>query len=259
MCVMVAAAAGAQNPEVVPAGSQVGSDVWLQIADVTEVGRPRVFDELVVFTYRPSEYTRYVAAAFEHERFQRLHVFSVRQRENRPDLFYLALPVSPTRESLRYRLIVDGVWIVDPNAPQTVTDDRGVTLGRVELREPPPYRQPSPVVHPDGTVTFYFSFDIRISPTLETVREERVSVRAFSDPRVYVVGTFNEWSPFADRLSGPDADGFYTIRTSVSEGTHHYYFLIEGNRILDPLNPQRAADLQTGTFVSRVQVNYPRD
>ncbi|MCG8480304.1 MAG: hypothetical protein MI724_14510, partial [Spirochaetales bacterium] len=131
---------------------------------------------------------------------------------------------------------------------------RFVAVGRVGLREQPPYRQQSPIVHGDGTVTFMFSFDLRVSPTVETVDGRQLSVRSIRDPRINLVGTFNGWDPFMHRLVGPDENGFYSLRIPVSEGSHYYYFVINGHRVLDSLNRERARDLQTDALTNLVVV-----
>lgn len=237
-----------------PAADAADSDTWLQVSGITEAGPPRVYDDLVVFSFQPPEFARYVAAAFAHEGFRELHVFSIRTLADGSDLFYLAYPVEITRSQLDYRIVVDGVWMVDPNAPQRYRDDRGVEIGRVALRERPVYRTPSPVINGNGTTTFLFSFDIRIAATLQTIDQRRLSVQAFEDPEIYIVGTFNGWDPYADRLSGPDENGFYRVTRPVPPGEHYYYFLVDGHRVLDPLNDAEGRDLQTGTLVSRMVV-----
>ena len=116
------------------------------------------------------------------------------------------------------------------------------------------HERQSPQIHADGTVTFYFSLNPRVAPTLETVDARQLRISSFNEPRVSVVGTFNGWDPYMNRLRGPDTDGFYSIRLSVPRGPHYYYFMIDGQRVLDPLNSLRGRDLQTGTLVSRMTV-----
>jgi hypothetical protein len=253
VCIGAAPLFGQQQTEP-PVRSDLDTDTWLQVSGITEPGAPRVFDDLVVFTYQSSGFTRHVAAAFAHEGYRELHTFSVRKLADGEDLFYLPYPVDIDQERLDYRIVVDGVWMKDPNAPQTFTDSRGVEIGRVALRERPPYRTPSPVRNNDGTVTFRFAFDVRISATLETINRERISPDTFQDPEIYVVGTFNGWDPYAHRLSGPDEDGFYSTTIPVSAGNHFYYFLVNGRRVLDPLNRSQGRDLQTDTRVSHLEV-----
>lgn len=238
-----------------PEEGRVSTATFLAVSGITEAGPPRVFDDVVVFTYEQRDFARYVAIAFEHENYQHRHVFTARRRDDRPDLYYLVYPVDVERDSVSYRLIVDGVWLTDPHAPQVTRDRNGVTVGSVELNEPPPYERTSPRIHEDGSVTFYFALDSRVSPTLETVDARQLSISSFREPRISVVGTFNGWDPYLHRLSGPGPDGFYSVRLPVPAGPHYYYFMVDGQRVLDPLNERRARDLQTDTFVSRIHVN----
>ena len=254
MSTLFTSLADAQQTDRSPETVTFGADRWLEVAGITEAQAPRVFDDLVVFSFEQPRYARYVAAAFAHEGYRELHVFSARRREGRGDLFYLAYPVDPEWSRLEYRLVVDGVWLVDPHSPEVIRDDRGVEVGRVSLRVPPPYRQQSPIVHGDGTVTFMFSFDIRVSPTVETVDGRQLSVTSIRDPRINLVGTFNGWDPFMHRLTGPDENGFYSLRLPVSEGSHYYYFMINGHRVLDSFNRERARDLQTDALTNMVVV-----
>jgi hypothetical protein len=242
---------GQERDDLPRRGAAADTDTWLQVSSITRSGPPRVFDDLVVLSYQSEGFVRYVAAAFAHEGYQELHVFSARALADGSDLFYLPYPVDAGQDSLEYRIVVDGVWIVDPHAPEVLRDERGVAIGKVALREPPPYEVASPRINPDGTATFSFAFDPRIAATLQTTNQQRLTMDSFDSPRISLVGTFNGWDPFAHRLSGPDADGFYSITIPVAPGEHYYYFLIDGRRILDPLNRDHGRDLQTGARLSR--------
>lgn len=242
-------------PAIAGAQDLSSTDVYMRIAGISEAGPPRVMDDLVVFTYEQQGYARYVAAAFGHENFETKHVFMARRRDGRPDLFYLAFPVDVGLERLEYRLIVDGVWLTDPFAPDYRRDSRGITLGIVELPEIPPYRERSPVFHRDGTVTFRFSSDIRISAVLETVHQRQVSAADLDQSRITLMGSFNGWDPFMYRLEpDPTREGFFSVRIPLQPGTHHYYFFVDGERVLDPFNRERSRDNRTGALVSTITV-----
>lgn len=235
--------------------SSLPPDAFFQIASITEAGPPRVFDEMVVFTWEGTGFTRYVAAAFAHEGYQTLHRFVVRTREGRDDLFLLVYPISPGMQELEYRLIVDGVWMVDPTAPRVRRDRHGVSIGSVTLREAPPYRVSSPRINNDGTVTFFFTLDLRVTGSLDTVDQRQVSVERFRNPRINIVGSFNGWDPFMHRLRpSPGRDLFWEVTVPVPPGDHHYYFLVDGERILDPFNLNFSRDRQTNGVVSSFRV-----
>ena len=106
----------------------------------------------------------------------------------------------------------------------TARGARGGDVGMQEIafwRVPPHVNESIPpdtawgtTVHDDGTVTF----------TLHAPGKLFVSL----------VGSFNEWNPFADMMKS-SPDGTWWIRRPVPKGVHEYQFCIEGrNYIADP-------------------------
>jgi len=45
---------------------------------------------------------------------------------------------------------------------------------------------------------------------------------------VYLAGSFNKWAPAAERMSGPDKEGWYTMTRVLPEGRHEYKFVLDG-------------------------------
>lgn len=232
------------------------TETFLALAGITQAGRPVVLDELVVFTFEQPRYARYVAVAFGHEQYRELHILQARRRAEQNDLYYLAFPYPRGVTTLEYRFVVDGVWIADPNAPEVRRDAAGVAIGIVRLPPEEPHRWSSPQIHGDGTATFYFSFDIRLTATLETASGDHIGSRSFVRPEIALVGSFNGWDPFGHQLQPlPEHPEVYSVRVPVPRGVHQYYFLIDGVRILDPYNLQRAVDRRNGFRVSTVRVD----
>ena len=58
--------------------------------------------------------------------------------------------------------------------------------------------------------------------------------------RVYVVGDFNGWNPTMDRLI--EIEGRFEIRLYLVPGRYRYRFIVDGDSIPDPDNPNRDAD-----------------
>ncbi len=231
------------------------TDTFLAISGITEAGAPRVVDELLVFTYEPSEFARHVAVAFAHEGYRRLHTFAARERENLQDLFYLTwLPPTELTE-VEYRYVVDGAWIVDPKAAETRTDRYGVRRGVVRLQTPAPHRWELPRINGDGTATFGLYFDVRVAAAFDTVDGRYVSVEQFSMPRVNLVSNRNAWDPFAHQMvESREYPGLYTATVPVRPGSFHYYYMVDGERILDPYNRNTARNLDDGYLVSLLEV-----
>ena len=73
-----------------------------------------------------------------------------------------------------------------------------------------------------------------------TVSEDGVVFRLkYPEARqVAIVGSFNHWDKEKDALSGPDADGVWSITLPMKDGRYEYLFLINGEKwLLDPAVP----------------------
>lgn len=60
--------------------------------------------------------------------------------------------------------------------------------------------------------------------------------------QVFVAGSFNGWSGSASPLSDPDGDGVYTRVERLLPGKYFYKFVVDGNWIKDPDNPNFTQD-----------------
>lgn len=250
----IAARSGAQEIS----GVVYPPDVFQEVALLQEARPPIVLQDHVILTYRSNRYVRYVAAAFAHEDFKELHVFAARpdpDTDPADELLFLVYPVDPEMRELRYRLVVDGIWMADPNAGDTVYDQRGIPISRVTLMERPIREFTSPHVRDDGTVEFRFAYDFRVTDSVETLDGRRISIADLSRSAPMVVADFNGWDPFVDRMGPlPESGDLYRFEVSLRPGTYYYYYLVGGERILDPTNPDTAYDTQINAVVSRLIV-----
>lgn len=191
--------------------------IHLYITELTDGAPPALFEDSIVLSYRPSYPVRFVAAAFSHENYARLHPYSY----NENGVFVLTIPIPKEAGTIRYRIVVDGLWMPDPNANITVRDDSGLTLSaitvppRIERRE-----AISPEILPDGSVRFTFRGD--------------------TGSRVMLAGDFNGWDPYMHRLD-EHSPGRYEITLKMQPGQYRYYFFYQGVRLTDPLNDRRIA------------------
>jgi hypothetical protein len=213
---------------------------------LTTPGRPEILDEGVLFT-APSTY-RTVGIAFAHEGFAKIYRFEklmkVRQDPEAADpkkgdadlyqdsgiLFY-AYPLPRDRRELEYRLIIDGLWTVDPFNPLRRMDEHsGIYRSVVFL--PETKRIPDALDNPPGTL--------------------RISYQAPSGGLVTVAGDFNGWDPFMYELR-ETAPGFYSLVLPLPPGTYHYLIYHQGQSFPDPNNPNKVYN-RSGLAVSEAVI-----
>ena len=75
-------------------------------------------------------------------------------------------------------------------------------------------------------------------------RGHRVRFTYHGEPglRVYLAGDFNGWNPEGKQLLDTEESGTYTVRCLILPGRHEYKFVVNGEWILDPSNPQHACN-----------------
>ena len=203
------------------------------LLSIKEPGMPVIHENTVIFTADSA--LRRVGVAFAHENFINVHWFKLLLIPN-DYLNPVMLPgeklPSPHKDSgiqfhvhqipenikdLEYRMIINGLWTVDPSNSQTRRDPvSGLSLSVLNM----PLRQvkPNPLNGlPDGLL---FTFN---APPGESVT---------------VAGNFNSWDPFMYELKEGPA-GLYSILIPLPPGSYQYVFFHRGERHIDPNNSNR--------------------
>ena len=75
---------------------------------------------------------------------------------------------------------------------------------------------------------------------MENTASQRVEVVIFTlaapaKSEVFVAGTFNKWSPHADRLTDKGG-GVFSKTLHIPRGRHEYKFIVNGQWFTDPKN-----------------------
>jgi len=171
---------------------------------------------------------RHVALAFAHENYAVQHTFS----KNSFGVFYymwdlqrdIQVKLGRSGNKLVYRLIVDGVWMADPVNELKESRVNGSVLSYVDLASAPSL----PLLSPE----FGASVGKTTSVTLR--------VRAAPGAEVFVAGTFNNFEPYLHVMQESFSDqGLYSIDLRLLKGQYFYYFVVNGESVLDSLNPVR--------------------
>lgn len=206
-------------------------NIYLEIRQTKAAKPPYFLGKNLVLSFSSEQQIRFVGAGFAHENFSRIHRFV--KNENNVFMLIYPLPENKELDELRYRLVVDSLWMPDPENDKSVADANGLKLSSVSVPRRFTRVTTSPFVLTDGRVKFIY--------------------RGPPNRNVYLVGDFNNWDPFMHKMR-KNEKGVYEITVWLTPGNHYYYFLSNGIRVLDPLNQDRGADFE-GNIVSRF--TYP--
>jgi hypothetical protein len=67
---------------------------------------------------------------------------------------------------------------------------------------------------------------------------------------VSLAGTFNQWKPDVNPMSGPDSSGQWRLEMTLPAGVHEYKFVVDGDKWLaDPTNMRRAGEHQNSVLI----------
>ncbi|MEJ2665413.1 MAG: hypothetical protein P8107_15470 [Spirochaetia bacterium] len=193
------------------------TSLYLYVQEIGKAGPPQVYDDSVIFTYQATGKVYYVGARFAHENYTTLHKYV----KNAKNLFVLVMPIPEDVTQLKYRIVVDGLWMKDPFNEATKEDELGIEYSLVMLPQKHMKYITSPEILPNGMVKF--------------------TLKARAGSSVFIAGDFNNWDPFTNMMQ-EETEGLYTISLKLYPGRHYYYFLINGKRMIDPYNTQVFAD-----------------
>ena len=147
-------------------------------------------------------------------------------------IWYYFLEAAGRGNEVKYKYLVDGIWIADPLNPDRIDDRMGSYLSLVE-----------PPAKPEGK---HVSWRHAGRDGIE-FRLYRPGARFVS-----IVGDFNNWNPEDDLLEkGPD--GVWRLRKRLLPGLYRYSFIIDGEWHPDIYNP-RSGSGANGMVCSIIEI-----
>jgi hypothetical protein len=207
-------------------------EVVSQLLSIRRPSAPVIVENYVIFTADSA--LRRVGVAFAHENFANIYWFRqlVIPQDRLNDQFdpltssgtymdsglqFHVYQIPMNLRELEYRLVVNGLWTVDPLNPQSRRDPvSGLTMSVLSL----PYRRVTP--DPLNGLPEGLNFSFRGPP----------------GEIVTVAGSFNGWDPFMYQLR-EYPEGVYSLTIPLPPGTYQYVFYHRGQRYVDPYNPRR--------------------
>lgn len=187
--------------------------------DIGEPKGPVITDDYIIFTC-DSKY-RYAGIAFDFENYTEVHPFQVLTHTDENDvktrkfLFYV-YKRQHKFTTVKYRLILDGLWTTDPLNPVQEYDD-SVNLCFSVIDDP-------------ESVRIY---------TAET-SDDSVHFIYKGEPHqtVHLAGTFTNWDPWIYELQ-ETKPGLYELKLPLTTGEYYYNYYIGLTPVLDNTNPNK--------------------
>lgn len=195
---------------------------------------PIITDEYIIFT-APTNH-RFVGIAFDFENYQVIHPFQVLSKTDdegkstRQHMFY-CFERQHQYESLKYRLIIDGLWTVDPLNPKKEYDD---------------------------TVNLYFSKldnlgNVKIVTKTTPSDTVHFIYKGESGLKLNLAGTFTNWDPWIYTME-ETSPGLYELELPLTTGTYYYNYYVGLTPLLDNTNPEKIYTMD-GRSASVIRVN----
>lgn len=189
------------------------------ITSIQSPTKPIEKDGYVIFTADSS--ARSVGIVFDFEDFSRIHQFEklvTYDSNNEPVssvLFYI-LKTPPKISSISYKLIIDGLWTLDPlNTVTSYNPTSNIRLNMVMLE------------------------DFEENKT-ENIGNNIIRFVYQGNPgkKIRLAGTFTNWDSFIYELQ-ETSPGFYEITLPLPSGKHYYAYYSGTESFIDKKNPNK--------------------
>jgi len=135
------------------------------------------------------------------------------EKVNDYGVFELFLPLLLDKKNYSYKIIVDGVWQKDPTNPNFQYDKSGNYLSILKIPQKMIVYHKNP--EKIGENEYKFSYKNNLAET------------------VYLVGDFNNYNPYENKMERDD-NGIWITKAQLFPGVHYFCFVVDGNWILDP-------------------------
>lgn len=206
----------------------------LLLHEIDKPQAPIITEKYIIFTAETNH--RYIGIAFDFEDYKVVHPFQVLTNTNedgvtsRKHMFY-CYEREHKFSSLRYRLVIDGLWTTDPLNPDKEYDEN---------------------------VNLYFSkLDNLGSKYIYTASTKSNTVhfvhKGTSGQKINLAGTFSNWDPWIYELT-ETSPGLYELELPLPKGKYYYNYYIGLTPMLDNTNPEKIYT-QDGRSASVINVN----
>ncbi len=191
----------------------------MTIIRIDNVGRQKsILERGILITYK-NRNARDVRIASDSTQWK-----PTRMQRGKHGVWYYFMTES-TSMRIRYKFLVDGIWIADPKNPDREDDLSGSYLSLITPGAGIEHR----------TASYRF------------INSRTVEFRVYRPSAQFVslVGDFNGWNPENDILRKDDS-GFWRLQKRLPRGLYRYKYIIDGEWVPDLYNARSASDNMNG-------------
>ena len=188
-------------------------------ATILDVQAPYVKGDYIIFTQKKGP--RYIGIAFDFENFREIHKFQIKNKcddeyEIEDSLFFYILKLPKTVQTVGYRLVVDGLWTIDPmNEDKEFNTRNSIMLSRINARRDIPAVTEK---LDNGKIRFIYMGQ--------------------SGQQVRLGASFTNWDSWI-YLMQEVAPGKYQLDLPLPPGKYEYAYYIGMKSYPDKTNPER--------------------
>lgn len=189
------------------------------VTRITKVGEPYLEGDYIIFTANKN--ARHVGIAFDFENYKTVHSFKLKKlrdfEDNLVDSFYFYIQKLPkTVQEINYRLVIDGLWTLDPqNKVSVYSQDTKLLMSHFDAsREIPLVTEEIP----DGIVRFVYE--------------------GKSGEEIRLGGSFTNWDSYIYWMQEV-SPGLYQFDLHLPPGTYEYAFFSGIKSFPDKTNPTK--------------------
>ncbi|MBS7241962.1 glycogen-binding domain-containing protein [Treponema sp.] len=189
------------------------------VNSIDSVGAPYIKGDYAVFTAEHN--FRHIGIAFDFEEYKTIHSFQIKkfmdmEYKESGSLCFFIMKLPKNVLALNYRLVIDGLWTVDPYNPDSIYNrDANLTLSHLDASR---YIPPVTEKHDDGLVHFVY--------------------RGKTGEQVRVGGNFTNWDSWIYRMTEV-SPGLYEFALPLPPGKYEYAFYTGITSFPDKGNPER--------------------
>ncbi len=202
--------------------------------EIEKPGEPIITNDYIIFT--ADVHHRFVGIAFDFEDFTEIHPFRALTKTLedgtviRKHLFY-CYKRNHKKETIKYRLVIDGLWVADPLNPNKEYDPNAKLYF-------------SKITDPHGVEVYT---DVQKNSNVHFI------YKGESGLDLHLAGTFTAWDPWIYSLT-ETKPGFYELDLPLPSGKYYYRYYIGLTPVLDNTNPKKVY-APDGRAASVIEVN----